>query len=108
MIKTLVFEKNANVFEENCQKSPKIVIITSTPGIQGYQMVYCQTKKSHLGKFWRSCNGRYWYILWPFDRFSDHLVYYMAVWYFLWSFGMSSRILVSSTKKTLVDEKIGI
>jgi hypothetical protein len=28
----LVFEKNANFFAENCRKSPKIVIITSTPG----------------------------------------------------------------------------
>jgi hypothetical protein len=33
MIKTLVFEKNANFFAKNCQKSQKIVIIiTSTPG----------------------------------------------------------------------------
>jgi hypothetical protein len=29
--KNLVFEKNANFFAENCQKSQKIVIITSTP-----------------------------------------------------------------------------
>jgi hypothetical protein len=29
---TLVFEKNANFFAENWQKSLKIVIITSTPG----------------------------------------------------------------------------
>jgi hypothetical protein len=29
---TLVFEKNANFFAENCRKSPKIVIITSVPG----------------------------------------------------------------------------
>jgi hypothetical protein len=28
----LVFEKNANFFAENCRKSEKIVIITSTPG----------------------------------------------------------------------------
>jgi hypothetical protein len=28
---TLVFEKNGNYFAENWQKSPKIVIITSTP-----------------------------------------------------------------------------
>jgi hypothetical protein len=27
----LIFEKNANFFAENCRKSPKIVIITSTP-----------------------------------------------------------------------------
>jgi hypothetical protein len=30
---TLVFEKNANFFAENLQKSQKIVIITSTPGL---------------------------------------------------------------------------
>jgi hypothetical protein len=35
LIITLVFEKNANFFAENCQKSQKIVIITSTPGQQG-------------------------------------------------------------------------
>jgi hypothetical protein len=29
---TLVFEKNANFFAENCQNSQKIVIITSIPG----------------------------------------------------------------------------
>jgi hypothetical protein len=33
LIVTLVFEKNANFFAENWQKSHKIVIITSTPGI---------------------------------------------------------------------------
>jgi hypothetical protein len=33
MIITLVFYKNANIFAENWQKSHKIVIITSTPGI---------------------------------------------------------------------------
>jgi hypothetical protein len=32
LIITLVFEKNAIFFAENCQKSPKIVIITLTPG----------------------------------------------------------------------------
>jgi hypothetical protein len=31
LIITLVFEKNANFFAENWQKSLKIVIITSTP-----------------------------------------------------------------------------
>jgi uncharacterized membrane protein YhaH (DUF805 family) len=31
LVITLVFEKNANFFAENCQKSPKIVIITSVP-----------------------------------------------------------------------------
>jgi hypothetical protein len=32
LIITLVFEKNANLFAENWQKSQKIVIITSAPG----------------------------------------------------------------------------
>jgi hypothetical protein len=27
----LVYEKNANFFAENCRKSPKVAIITSTP-----------------------------------------------------------------------------
>jgi hypothetical protein len=31
LIITLVFEKNANFFAKNCQKSQKIVIITSVP-----------------------------------------------------------------------------
>jgi hypothetical protein len=34
LITTLVFEKNANFFAEKCQKSQKIVIITSTPGCE--------------------------------------------------------------------------
>jgi hypothetical protein len=32
LIITLVFEKSANFFAENWQKSQKIVIITSAPG----------------------------------------------------------------------------
>jgi predicted sugar kinase len=35
LIITLVFEKNANLFAENWQKSQKIVIITSTPDFCG-------------------------------------------------------------------------
>jgi hypothetical protein len=33
LIITLFFEKNAYFFAENCQKSQKNVIITSTPGL---------------------------------------------------------------------------
>jgi hypothetical protein len=33
LIITLVFEKSAKFFAENCQKSQKIVIITSTPQV---------------------------------------------------------------------------
>jgi hypothetical protein len=37
LITTLVFEKNANFLAENGRKSQKIVIITSTPGFDGFQ-----------------------------------------------------------------------
>jgi hypothetical protein len=30
---TLIFKKNANIFAKNWRKPPKIVIITSTPGL---------------------------------------------------------------------------
>jgi hypothetical protein len=38
--------------------------------------------------FGSTCNGRFWYILWPFGTFSDHVVYFIALWYILWSFGI--------------------
>jgi hypothetical protein len=48
-------------------------------------------QKSQFGKILgRSCNGRCWYIVWPFGQFSGHLVYYMSIWYILWSFGAFS------------------
>jgi hypothetical protein len=40
LIITLVFEKNAYFFAENCRKSQKIVIITSTPGANPTTMRY--------------------------------------------------------------------
>jgi hypothetical protein len=39
LIITLVFEKNANFSAENCQKSPKIVIITSTPQLHYFLLL---------------------------------------------------------------------
>jgi hypothetical protein len=39
LIITLVFEKNAIFSAENCQKSQKIVIITSTPGCKTFQPI---------------------------------------------------------------------
>jgi hypothetical protein len=36
LIITIVFEKSANFYAENCQKSKKIVIITSTPDFAKY------------------------------------------------------------------------
>jgi hypothetical protein len=38
LIITLVFEKNTNFFAENCKKSQKNVIITSTPGHSDYKL----------------------------------------------------------------------
>jgi hypothetical protein len=39
LIITLAFEKNANFFAENWEKSQKIVIITSTPGVVIYIVI---------------------------------------------------------------------
>jgi predicted dinucleotide-binding enzyme len=39
LIITLVFEKNANFFAENRQKSQKIVIITSTPDWANFRLL---------------------------------------------------------------------
>jgi hypothetical protein len=40
LIITLIFEKNANFFAENCRKNQKIVIITSTPGKQVNEKIF--------------------------------------------------------------------
>jgi hypothetical protein len=45
LIITLIFEKNANFFAENCQKSQKIVIISSTIG-------WCKPTKSYHPLTW--------------------------------------------------------
>jgi hypothetical protein len=60
LIITLVFEKNANFFAQNCQKSQKIVIITSAPGLPD-------------GIFWKASEWK-------------NLVSFMIVWYILWVF----------------------
>jgi hypothetical protein len=48
---------------------------------QGCQMVCLQTKNPNLGKFWRAlCRmEKCRYILWPFEIFYGHLVYFMAI-----------------------------
>jgi hypothetical protein len=38
--------------------------------------------------FGGSCNGRCWYILWPFGMFYGILLYFTAIWYTLWPFGI--------------------
>jgi hypothetical protein len=48
LILTLVFEKNANFFTENWQKSHKIVIITSIPGFTFFIKNFkCQINFTH-------------------------------------------------------------
>jgi hypothetical protein len=53
----------------------------------------------NLGKFWMSCNGRCWFILWPFGQFSRHLLYFMAIWYALWSFAIFSPFWYVAPRK---------
>jgi hypothetical protein len=48
-----------------------------------------------------SCNGRYWYILWPFGIFYSHVVYFVDIWCILWLFGIFCPVLVRCTKKNL-------
>jgi hypothetical protein len=42
-----------------------------------------------------------WPILWPFDLFCGHLVYFVAIWYILWLFGILFPVLVCWTKTNL-------
>jgi hypothetical protein len=64
-------------------------------------MAYFQTKNPNLGKFWRVLQRElvayfiaFWFILWPFGIFCDHLVYFIVIWYIF-------PVLVCCTKKTL-------
>jgi hypothetical protein len=69
---------------------------------QGCQLVHFQTKKSHLGKFWRVLQWKilvYFIAIWSILRsigiFYDHLVWYVVVvWYIF-------PVLVCCTKKNL-------
>jgi hypothetical protein len=51
--------------------------------------------------FGGSCNGRCWYILWPFGLFYGHLVYFVVIWYILSLFGIFFEVLAYCTKKNL-------
>jgi hypothetical protein len=55
LIVTLVFDKNANFFAENCWKSQKIVIITSTtPEGQGHGcQIFSKYNKPKRGKIYQ-------------------------------------------------------
>jgi hypothetical protein len=104
LIITLVFEKNANFFGENCRKSQKIVIITSTPGFgkQGCQMVYFHTKTTNFGRRWME--------LWEFFiTICGDLLYFMTIWYILGASVIFSPFLYIVSRKNLaILVKIGI
>jgi hypothetical protein len=106
LILTLVCEKNANFFAENCQKSQKIVIITSTPDWPkvrpwGKNPPYQKCRLGCILKGLRMANVGIFY---------DHLEYFTAIWYNLWPFGICSlwsfgiffQFLNAWTKKKLV------
>jgi hypothetical protein len=51
----IVFEKNANIFAENCRKSQKIVITTSTPDLTQLSPNPCAVKRGQTSwTFWGS------------------------------------------------------
>jgi hypothetical protein len=52
-------------------------------------MIYFQTKNPNLGKFWRifQMEDVGICVLWPFGKFSVHLVNVVAIWDIVWSFG---------------------
>jgi hypothetical protein len=121
LIITLVFKKNANFFAENCEKSQKIVIITSTPDWAKFCRLVqsvcrsgivsdCQPRvarwysfkpKKQMGvNFGGFCNGRCWYILRQLGIFYGHLVYFVAIWYILWPFGIFFRFGMSNQEKS--------
>jgi hypothetical protein len=96
---TLVFDKNANFFAENWQKSQKIVIITSpydeAGAGRGCQMVHFNAKNANLGIFRRTLKLKMlvylmaiWSILRPFCVCNGPLAHCVALWYFLSRFGM--------------------
>jgi hypothetical protein len=51
--------------------------------------------------FGGSCNGRCWYILWPFDLFYSRLVYFAAIWYIWYKIGINFHVLVFCIEKNL-------
>jgi hypothetical protein len=66
-----------------------------TKAEQGCQMAYFQTKNTYLGKFWGSCNGKCWYIIWPFGL---HIVPLFDIFVAIWHIFL---VLVCSIKKNL-------
>jgi hypothetical protein len=50
----LVFEKNANFFAENWQKSQKNVIITSTPGHPDVKLGWTRIRRKGIRRFFEN------------------------------------------------------
>jgi hypothetical protein len=48
-----------------------------------------------------SCNGKCWYILWPFGISYSHMVYFIAIRYIGWLFGIVCTVLVCCGRKHL-------
>jgi hypothetical protein len=63
--------------------------------------LFSNQKSQFWVNFGVSCNGRCWYILWPFDQFYGHLVYIMAIWHIFPRFGIFYHVLVFCTQKNL-------
>jgi hypothetical protein len=76
----LVFEKNANFFAENWQKSQKIVIITSVPS-PGLPAGFHSDRKSQYGYIWEDLE------MVNIVIYSGHLEYYMTVGHILLALG---------------------
>jgi hypothetical protein len=70
---------------------------------QGCQILLVQqTKNTSLGNFGWCCDGRRWYILWPFGLFYCHLAYCKAFWYILrYVIWYILHVLVRCSKKNL-------
>jgi hypothetical protein len=63
--------------------------------------VYFKQKIQIWANFRESCNGRCWYISWPFCLLYDQLVHFEAIWYILWSFSIFFPVLVCCNKENL-------
>jgi hypothetical protein len=76
---------------------------SSTYGLpmQGCRMVYFQTKKSQLGKFWRALQWKMFVYFTGIGVLYGILIYLMDILNVLWQFGIFPRVLVYCTKKNL-------
>jgi hypothetical protein len=64
-------------------------------------MEYFKNKNSILVNFGGPCDGKYWYIIWPFAKFYGNLVHFVAICQILWLFGIYFPVLVCCPTKNL-------